>query len=69
LFTVILDVENPIFFNVLDKCAMANDNLVKAEKSGDLNPFTKLTNYFTIVTGLAKLYFLPAIETKYIWTQ
>jgi magnesium-protoporphyrin IX monomethyl ester (oxidative) cyclase len=69
LFPVILDVENPIFFNVLDKCATANDNLVKAEKSGDLNPFTKLTNYFTIVTGLAKLYFLPAIETKYIWTQ
>ena len=66
---VILDVENPLFFKILDQCALANDNLVKAEKDGSLNIFNKLVNYVTIGSGLAKLYFLPAIETKYIWTQ
>jgi magnesium-protoporphyrin IX monomethyl ester (oxidative) cyclase len=66
---VILDVENPLFFKILDQCALANDNLVKAEKDGSLNIFNKLVNYLTIGSGLAKLYFLPAIETKYIWTQ
>jgi hypothetical protein len=29
----------------------------------------KLPNYFTMVTSLLQLFFLPAIETKYIWTQ
>jgi magnesium-protoporphyrin IX monomethyl ester (oxidative) cyclase len=68
LFPVILNVDHPDFFKLLDECSAANDNLCKAEKEGSLNLFMKLSNYFTMASGLIKLYFLPAIETKYIWT-
>ena len=69
LFPVILDVEHPRFFSWLDECALANDNLVKLEKSGELNIFSKISNYFIIGTRLLNIYFLPAIETNYIWTE
>ena len=68
LFPVILNVDHPDFFKLLDECYAANDNLCQAEKEGSLNLFMKLSNYFTMASGLVKLYFLPAIETKYIWT-
>jgi len=68
LFPVILNVDHPDFFKLLDECSAANDNLCQAEKEGSLNLFMKLSNYFTMASGLVKLYFLPAIETKYIWT-
>jgi magnesium-protoporphyrin IX monomethyl ester (oxidative) cyclase len=69
LFPVILDVENPLFFKLLDKCASANDNLVKMEKDSSSTIINKISNYFVILSSLLKLYFLPAIETKYIWTE
>jgi len=69
LFPVILDVENPIFFTLLDECALANDNLVKMEKEGSTSIMGKLSNYFVLGSRLLKLYLLPAIETKYIWTE
>ena len=69
LFPVILDVENPIFFTLLDECALANDNLVKMEKEGSASIMRKLSNYFVLGSRLLKLYLLPAIETKYIWTE
>ena len=69
LFPVILDVENPVFFPLLDECASANDELVKLEKNGSANIFNKLPHYFVLASRLLKLYLLPAIETKYIWTE
>lgn len=69
LFPVILDVENPKFFEFLDACSAANSNLVELEKAGNNNILAKLPNYFILITGLLKIYFLPAIETKYIWTE
>jgi magnesium-protoporphyrin IX monomethyl ester (oxidative) cyclase len=69
LFPIILDVEHPSFFALLDECSDANNNLVLLEKAGDFNFFSKLPNYFRMASGLLKLYFLPAIETKYIWTE
>jgi magnesium-protoporphyrin IX monomethyl ester (oxidative) cyclase len=69
LFPIILDVEHPSFFALLDECSDANNNLVLLEKAGDSNFFSKLPNYFRMASGLLKLYFLPAIETKYIWTE
>ena len=69
LFPIILDVDHPNFFTLLDECSDANDNLVKLEKAGNGNFFSKLPNYFIMASGLLRLYFLPAIETKYIWTE
>jgi len=72
LFPVILDVDHPDFFPLLDICAEANDNLIKLEKSESSSIeklFSKIPNYFALISSLLKLYFLPAIETKYIWTE
>jgi magnesium-protoporphyrin IX monomethyl ester (oxidative) cyclase len=69
LFPVILDTENPLFFTLLDECAFANDNLIKMEKEGSATILSKFSNYFVLVSRLLKLYLLPAIETKYIWTE
>lgn len=72
LFPIILDVDHPNFFPLLDKCSEFNDMLVKLEKEETvdiLKPFTKLKCYMGILTNLIKLYFLPVIETNYIWTE
>ena len=69
LFPVILDVEHPLFFSLLDECALANDNLVKIEKTDSTNVMAKFANYFVLGTRLVQLYLIPAIETKYIWTE
>jgi magnesium-protoporphyrin IX monomethyl ester (oxidative) cyclase len=68
LFPVILDVDHPEFFPLLENCHEANVELISLEKeSGSF--FQKLPSYLKMVTSLLKLYFLPAIETKYIWTE
>jgi magnesium-protoporphyrin IX monomethyl ester (oxidative) cyclase len=72
LFPIILDVENPKFFELMDVCAMANERLIEIEKENNfdlLKLFNKIPSYFNMVSGLLRLYFLPAIETKYIWTE
>jgi magnesium-protoporphyrin IX monomethyl ester (oxidative) cyclase len=72
LFPVILDVDNPEFFNLLDNCSECNVRLIELEKQ-DTSEFTRLLNklphYLNMVTNLLKLYFLPPIETKYVWTK
>lgn len=72
LFPVILDVDHPKFFEYMDICNEANINLVKIEKEegSEFGKFFKrLPNYFNMISGLASIYFLPAIETKYIWAE
>jgi magnesium-protoporphyrin IX monomethyl ester (oxidative) cyclase len=72
LFPIILDVENPKFFELMDICAAANQKLIDIEKENNfdlLKLFNKIPSYFSMVSGLLRLYFLPAIETKYIWTE
>ena len=72
LFPVILDVDHPKFFELMDLCDEANQNLIDIEKEDtfELAKFIKkLPNYFSMAFGLASLYFLPAIETKYSWTE
>jgi len=72
LFPVILDVDNPAFFNLLDLCAECNVKLIENEKA-NISEFERTLNklplYFNMVANLLKLYFLPTIETKYIWTE
>ena len=72
LFPVILDVDHPTFFPLLDTCNEANIELINLEKEEGLEIFKtikKLPSYLKMATSLLKLYFLPAIETKYIWTE
>jgi magnesium-protoporphyrin IX monomethyl ester (oxidative) cyclase len=68
LFPIIYDIENPEFFGLMDQCLDANNNLVQLEKE---NAFflQKLPSYAKMALGLIKLYFLPSVETKYIWTE
>ena len=68
LFPIIYDIENPEFFGLMDECLDANNNLVQLEKE---NAFflQKLPSYIKMALGLIKLYFLPSVETKYIWTE
>jgi magnesium-protoporphyrin IX monomethyl ester (oxidative) cyclase len=72
LFPVILDVDHPEFFQLLDISSQANSELIRIEKSEDsefIKFFQKLPQYFNMVSSLLKIYFLPAIETNYIWTE
>ncbi len=72
LFPVILDVENPKFFELLDISSSENQNLIDLEKSNELGiikGIKKVVTIFRLISPLIKIYFLPAIETKYIWTE
>ena len=72
LFPVILDVDHPEFFPLLDNCHSANNELVTIEQldeSKGTKLVQKMPHYFTLFISLVKLYFLPCLETKYIWTE
>lgn len=72
LFPIILDVENPKFVELLDRCVIANTNLINLEKEYNLaflKQFVKLPYQVLMISSLVKLYFLPVIETNYIWTK
>jgi magnesium-protoporphyrin IX monomethyl ester (oxidative) cyclase len=72
LFPVILDVNHPSFFPLLDACVEANTELSKIDKTSSNNfvkSFNKIGPSILLMLNLAKLYFLPAIETNYIWTK
>jgi len=72
LFPVILDVDHPDFFHFLDNCSAANSQLIEIEKNSEnsiVSLFLKIPHYFELAINLVKLYFLPVIETKYIWTE
>jgi magnesium-protoporphyrin IX monomethyl ester (oxidative) cyclase len=72
LFPIIYDVENPKFFELLDKCLEANESLISVEKENNLDIIKfiqKIPGYFKMISSLIQLFFLPEIETKYIWTE
>ena len=72
LFPVILDTNNPKFFELLDSCVKINEKLLDFEKRGAENfffVFNKAILYFNIVINLVKLYLLPAVKTNYMWTK
>jgi magnesium-protoporphyrin IX monomethyl ester (oxidative) cyclase len=68
LFPVIIDVENPLFFELLESCAEANQSLINIEKEQG-GFIAKLGSYIKMGVSLLRMFFLPAIETKYIWTE
>lgn len=72
LFPIILDVENPKFFKLLDLCVLANAELISIEKdsgSAFTKQLVKLPYQVLITLSLIKLYLLPVIETDYIWAK
>lgn len=70
LFPVILDVENPVFFELMEFCAEANQSLIDIDKEGSGFKFVqKLGQYIKMGSSLVRMFLLPAIETKYIWTE
>ena len=72
LFPIILDLDNPKFFEYLENCADANQSLINIEKEEGvelLKTFNKIPQYLKMVSNLINLYLLPSIETKYIWTE
>jgi magnesium-protoporphyrin IX monomethyl ester (oxidative) cyclase len=72
LFPIIYDVENPKFFDLLDECLSANQLLINIEKDNGLEfvkLLKKIPSYFKMAISLIELFFLPEIETKYIWTE
>jgi magnesium-protoporphyrin IX monomethyl ester (oxidative) cyclase len=72
LFPIILDLDNPKFFNYLENCASANQALIDIEKEESLEAlkvFAKIPQYTKMISNLIGLYLLPAIETKYVWTE
>lgn len=69
LFPVILDVEHPDFFPLLDRCHEVNENLVLLEKYPEKNSLLKkMSLYFQMAKYLVQLFILPSIETNYLWT-
>lgn len=72
LFPIVLNLENSKFFELLDECVIANNNLLSIENQNINNfnkSFKKIPNYLKLIQGLFKLYCIPTIKTNYIWTQ
>jgi len=68
LFPIIYDIEDPRFFALMDQCLDANNELIELEKEGSFI-LQKVPAYLKMISGLIQLYFLPDVETKYIWTE
>lgn len=71
LFPVILDVEHPEFFALLDKCSDLNQKICDIEKRNlvsFIKNLLKIPYYLILVINLLKIYFIKPIETNYIWT-
>lgn len=72
LFPIILDTDNPKFFNLLDNCVIANHKLmlVDSEVSGSpLKLLYKIPQYFEMLSSLLKLFCLPVIKTDVFWAK
>eukprot|EP01041_Mallomonas_annulata_P000010 gene10-12_t len=72
LLPVILDVDHPQFLPLLEACHEINQNLInidKEESSDALKALQKFPLNLAMISNICQLYFLPAIETKYIWTE
>jgi len=69
LFPVVLDVDNPKFFELLESCAGSNQQLVDLEKNGEqnlLNSIKKVPCYFNIAATLLQVFLMPSVDSKLI---
>jgi magnesium-protoporphyrin IX monomethyl ester (oxidative) cyclase len=72
LFPIILDTDNPKFFNLLEDCATVNNQLIQLENKLLKNPLKflyKIPSYFNMTSSLLKLFILPVIKTENYWTK
>ncbi len=72
LFPIILDVDHPSFFSLLDQCSEENQKISEIDKGNNIKlvkNILKLPCYFSLLFNLIKLYLLEPIETNYIWAQ
>ena len=77
LFPIILDVNNPSFFNYLDNCADANLTLLEIDKEEKehyghtlqnlLYFLQRAFNYYRIIKNLIYLFFLKPIDCEQQW--
>uniref|UniRef100_A0A1G4NV85 Magnesium-protoporphyrin IX monomethyl ester [oxidative] cyclase n=1 Tax=Liagora harveyana TaxID=406718 RepID=A0A1G4NV85_9FLOR len=66
IFPVALDVDNPRFFQLLDKCAKQNSSLISLDKELNKNilrSFKKLPLYIGLSTNFIKLYLMKPINS------
>lgn len=71
LFPIILDVDHPSFFPLLDHCDSINNQLIQLEKQeekGIGTLFQKAALFLQMGKNFLHLFFLPTIQTNYIWT-
>jgi len=66
LFPVILDVDNPLFFDYLEQCCSINLDLVSMDQSGK-GGFEKLSKITQLSSLLLKLFLLKPINTSKDW--
>ena len=72
LLPVILDVDHPQFLPLLEECSEINQNFIDIDKTEDsdlLKTIKKVPENIKMFVKLVQLFLLPAIETKYIWTE
>ncbi len=72
LFPVILDVDHPEFFSLLDESSNINEKICQIDKSNNITFIKNLFKtplYFALVLKLIKIYLLKPIETNYIWAM
>lgn len=70
LFPVVLDTENPLFFEYLESCSRNNLQLLEIEQQ-NISFFSKLIQknfkILTIIYYIIKLYFIKPINTQEQW--
>nr|YP_010199012.1 Mg-protoporphyrin IX monomethyl ester oxidative cyclase [Hydropuntia urvillei]UAD88461.1 Mg-protoporphyrin IX monomethyl ester oxidative cyclase [Hydropuntia urvillei] len=69
IFPVALNVDQPEFFQYLDKCASENRKLIEIDNRHNnsfIKNIIKIPNYLTLSWYLIKLYLLPPIYSSYI---
>jgi magnesium-protoporphyrin IX monomethyl ester (oxidative) cyclase len=72
LFPIILNVDNPKFFGLLETCAQANLNLVNLELNLDQKFdqfFQKINNATILILSLINLYLLKPIDCQKEWNE
>lgn len=72
LFPVILDVENPKFFTLLDICSEMNKKLFSEDLKNDSSIiafFKKIFYVGFILIAFTEIYFMRSIPSNYIWNN
>nr|YP_010337593.1 Magnesium-protoporphyrin IX monomethyl ester oxidative cyclase [Dixoniella grisea]UNJ17178.1 Magnesium-protoporphyrin IX monomethyl ester oxidative cyclase [Dixoniella grisea] len=70
VFPIALNVDHPMFFQYLDKCAVLNQKLINHKNYANNNILSKLKIlpiYASIITYLIKLYLIKPIDSQQFW--